>query len=299
MGRYAGMIIILVGTSGLLAQPLELKNGFIDDSVKIGYPVKFYLTARYPASLNLLFPDSTHNFAPFEFRKMHYFPTVTSGAVSRDSAVYELVTFELADSLALSLPVYLLGEKDTLSYAPTPDAILLQHVIKDIPPDTVVLSKLPLKTNTIQQLLDEHFNFILAALVAVAIGVILLILWLLFGARLKRYIRKRKLMQNHKRFHTRFNAILEQLRLNFTTSTAEVALGMWKKYAEQLSGKPLTRLTSMEILRQLGDDTLFGALQQIDRSIYGNGAPAVEPLELLQTKADALFAEKYREISHA
>src|SRR5689334_85076 len=59
------------------AQEIKVKAKFDGDSVKIGKPVEFFLTAHYPEKLNLLFPDSTFSFAPFELQKKIYFPTKT------------------------------------------------------------------------------------------------------------------------------------------------------------------------------------------------------------------------------
>src|SRR5882757_4821289 len=78
--------------SSVYAQEIKInvQAKFSGDSVKIGKPIEFYLSARYPENLNILFPDSTFSFAPFELQKKIYFPTETKNGISRDSVVYHL-----------------------------------------------------------------------------------------------------------------------------------------------------------------------------------------------------------------
>ena len=49
------------------AQEIEVKGGFIQENIKIGEPVQYYLKAKYPASLEVLFPGEDYTFTPFEF----------------------------------------------------------------------------------------------------------------------------------------------------------------------------------------------------------------------------------------
>src|SRR6476661_4872994 len=69
--------------SAVHAQEIKVHAKFNGDSVKIGKPLEFYLSARYPENLNILFPDSAFSFAPFEFQKKIYFPTKTENGISR------------------------------------------------------------------------------------------------------------------------------------------------------------------------------------------------------------------------
>jgi hypothetical protein len=39
------------------AQEVEVRSGFFADSVTIGQPSGFYLSATYPSNANVLFPD--------------------------------------------------------------------------------------------------------------------------------------------------------------------------------------------------------------------------------------------------
>lgn len=279
-------------------QEIKVNNGFINDSVKVGKVLQFYLSARYPANLNILFPDSLFDYKPFEFIRKTYFTTRTVNRISYDSAVYELTTFEIAPQFSLALPVFHIRATDTIRYYAIADTIPFQAVVQNIPQDTVELQQLPLKTNTIQQQLSKHFNYVLAGLLVIALGIFIFIIWMFFGKRIKNYFIARRLRKNYKKFSIEFNSLLGQLREQFRTSTAEAAATLWKKYVESITGKPLTRLTTKEIHEILKNDGIHAALRQLDRSIYGFEQTTTEPLELLKKQADRFFQEKLQQFAH-
>src|SRR5919108_3504153 len=78
-----------------IAQDVTVRGGFFLDSLSIGDETGFYLSATYPSNLNIIFPDSTFNYSPFEFKRKHYFPTHTAEGKSYDSVIYYLSTFEV------------------------------------------------------------------------------------------------------------------------------------------------------------------------------------------------------------
>src|ERR1041385_7156106 len=54
------------------AQEIKIRGKFGSDSIKLGKPVEFHLSAHYPEKLNLLFPDSSFTFTPFEMQRKSY-----------------------------------------------------------------------------------------------------------------------------------------------------------------------------------------------------------------------------------
>src|SRR5690348_12171602 len=82
-------------TTTCLSQTVTVKAGFAADSTRVGENVFFYLTARYPKTQQIVFPDSSFAYSPFELLKKDYFPTRTNDSTSYDSAVYSLRTFEV------------------------------------------------------------------------------------------------------------------------------------------------------------------------------------------------------------
>src|SRR5688572_21779587 len=87
-------VLLLITMAGL-SQEIKVSGGFVKDSIQIGEPVAYYLSTSYPQSLTVLFPDSIFNFAPFEYSRKAFYPTVTSNGISRDSVIYYLATFEV------------------------------------------------------------------------------------------------------------------------------------------------------------------------------------------------------------
>src|SRR5688500_16042359 len=84
------MIFFFILSVTTQAQDVKVSGGFLKDSVQIGEPVAYFLSAAYPQALTVLFPDSTFSFAPFEFNRKRLSPTYTVGGVSHDSVVYYL-----------------------------------------------------------------------------------------------------------------------------------------------------------------------------------------------------------------
>src|SRR6187455_220135 len=109
--------LVLIGGLSTRAQEVRVHSGFLVDSLGIGDEGGYFLTARYPSELNILFPDSTYNFAPFEYARKVYYPTKTTNGQSYDSAIYYLSTFEIDKLQSLSLPVFQFTDLDTTTHA--------------------------------------------------------------------------------------------------------------------------------------------------------------------------------------
>ena len=55
--RLVGLFIFLA--SAALAQEITIKGAFVNDSIRVGEPVYYWLTADYPSNVDLFLPDST------------------------------------------------------------------------------------------------------------------------------------------------------------------------------------------------------------------------------------------------
>ena len=77
------------------AQQAKVRGSFLADSVRIGEAIPYSLTAYHSKKTDVLFPESSFSFAPFEFRSKRFFPTVTKDTISYDSVVYYLSTYEV------------------------------------------------------------------------------------------------------------------------------------------------------------------------------------------------------------
>lgn len=287
--------IIIPWTTATAQLPAVVHGSFFTDSVSIGEIIPFALTATYPRGEQVLFPDSTYSFAPFEINAKQFFPTRTQGDTSYDSAVYFLSTFEIDSVQLLKLPVFVLQEKDCLSVFSNSNQVVLRYRVTNSL-DSISAEKLPLKISAAYQRVKWIFNYPVLMIGIVVLLVLLVVGWLLFGKRIRKYFAIRKLQRNYEQFVERFNRALEKLGAEFSVGKAEDALFLWKRYMEELEAYPYTKSTSREILRKISDTHLDKALRSIDRGIYGGYYSSVEPFRFLQTYSQRQFQKREDEV---
>jgi hypothetical protein len=274
------------------SQEIKVSAGFVKDSVQIGETVGYYLSAAYPRSLTVLFPDSTYNFAPFEFNKKTFFPTVTSNGISRDSVVYYFSTFEVDTIQYLNVPVFAISARDCTAYNPLRDSIFLIEAVT-FPPDSVEAQKLPLKTNTLYEKVFTQFNYIILLIVVGVLVIVAIVGWPIFGQRIIQYFKIRELRKKYNKFSTDFTTQLNQLTETFSPELAEQTVLTWKKYMEELSKIPYTKYTTPEISKAFADNTVGPSLASIDRMTYGGVKPdSLNSFQQLRSEAEDLFQKK-------
>lgn len=263
---------------------------FLSDTVKIGEPVRFAVVWTHLPEKEAFFPDSAYDFKPFEFVSKSAFPTRTAG-LSTDSVVYEFSTFETDSIQKLSLPVFILNEKDTTTLLSNEDYVFLQPTVVQLP-DTLRIIE-----NTELRILDDSFNYWYWAtgfviLVAIGVG-----LYAVFGRRIRKNFRLTRMRKQYQRFIADFD---RSLRKYEQLSATEQGLGVWKSYLENLQNIPFTTYTSKEIADLVPDKTLTESLKDIDRAIYGNriNEQTKEALEILKTYAQNSYQAKVKEIQN-
>jgi hypothetical protein len=276
---------------------VKVTAGFFEDSLYIGKPVRFYLTARYPQQLNIVFPDSSHTYTPFEFESKDYFPTDTEDGISYDSVIYHVSTFEIDRQQYLSLPVFQINEKDSIIFQSQQDTILVTQLV-NFSVDTIAIDKLPMKLSVAYHDVPGQFNWPIFTIVVAVILVIALVVWFVFGKRIRRYFRIKSMLEAHRKFVESYTREVTNLRQAFSAVTTETALAHWKIYMEQLEARPYTKLTTREARNFFQDETLIRNLQTIDGAIYGHSVNVIEPLESLKAVADQRFQSKLQEVKH-
>ena len=233
---------------------------FLTDSIELGRPFDYALSYHHAPFAEVFFPDTTYNFYPFEIVRRNYFTTITNNGNSLDSVIYTLVTFDIAKTQKLNLPIYLLSKRDCTAIFSFPDSIFLKEMIK------MSVDSLSLKTDTKLLSLNQQLNYpeILAYIFGF-LGFISLI-YAFFG----RFIRKQyKLFlfgRRHKDFLTNYK---KYTRSTLDDKTIGKALVLWKKHLEWLEKRPYSSYTSKEIITHLPNERLEEALREIDSAIYG------------------------------
>ncbi|HLT80058.1 MAG TPA: hypothetical protein VKZ86_03465 [Cyclobacteriaceae bacterium] len=278
------------------AQEPAVRGRFLGDSIRVGDEAVYVLGATYPQDVNVLFPDSTLNTFPFEYGRREYFTTVTRNGISRDSVVYYYRTFEPDSVQVLSLPVYVVHERDCTAVYARPDSLILKRVL-DLP-DTVRLDAVALRETIAFERIPTSFGWMLAAAITGLVLLLAAAAYALFGKTIRRHYRMRKMRNNFARFVETYSSNLTRLRESASPDVAESTVSLWKKYLEKLERMPYTKLTTKETIQLIRDDSIRKSLQSIDRSIYGGQAVDVEPFEGLMDFARDKYQRKMEEVMH-
>lgn len=277
------------------APEVTVRAGFAEDSLFVGKTVNFYLTAHYDRKLNLLFPDTTFNFSPFEFKDKTYFTTHTEGGKSYDSIVYHLTTFEVDTQQYLSLPVFQVNPQDCTIHLSNQDSIRLAYVVKTLPDS---LANIRLKMNVAYQDVPYGFNVQLWVIVTGLLFMTAAVLWFIFGKKIRRHYRLKRMHKAYTQFLDTYTREVAAVAQAFSTTHTETALIVWKRYMEQLDNVPYTKLTTKEIILHGKNDALGQSLRTTDGAIYGHDTAVMHALEHLKTHAVQQFTQKIQEVTN-
>lgn len=260
--RHYLILLLFLGVNlGADAQQLKPEGFFLQDSFKLGKPVPYSLSLRYPSELNVIFPDTTYNFAPFELSYRDYFYTQSDSATSFDSVVYYLRTFQLDTVQQLTLPVYVVKNGDSTAMYASIDSLIFDQVI------TVMPDTLNLQPTSYFHEVTREFNYPYAVAITLAVIVVLAIIAGVFGGNIRRALRLRKLKRDHRKYLAKYYALLDRSNGEGKNRSEEILI-TWKQYLEKLERAPYTKQTTKEILASHPDAKLREALRSIDRDIY-------------------------------
>jgi len=276
------------------SQEIKPAGNFLQDSAKIGEEIAFAFQVKYPRGMEVLFPDSTYNFSPFEFVRKNFYTTRSDSVSSTDSAVYYLSTFEIEKVQHLSLPVFVIRDSDSIAIQGQKDSIFLKELITTLP-DT-----LDLKANTEYNEVPMDFNypyFLIGIGILIVLGAILI---LVFGKAIKRKYRIYRMKKRHKKFNEKFTRLVDDLTNENSSKAIEETLTFWKKYMENLERLPYTKLTTKEIVVKENGSNLKKPLGNLDRTIYGSAEPSNidEDFEQLHDFAEERYQKKIQHLSY-
>jgi hypothetical protein len=290
------LLILLINSLATLGQDVKVRAGFLADSIRVGDEVFFYLAAYYPKNRQLVFPDTTFSFSPFELKRKDYFPTKTKDTVSYDSAVYSLRTFEINREQSLRLPVFIINNLDCTRVFSNRDTVLLQHLVKKIPDS--LTANIPVRATIAYQEVPSELNVLLIIIVTTLLTLISGIGWVMLGPGVRRYFKIKKLKKVHAEFIQTYERYLDRLKAEFSPKETESAIVLWKKYMEQISKRPYTKLTTQETTRLEKDELLGKNLRMVDGAIYGSNTNVIESLQSLRTFADQRFNHVISEVEN-
>ncbi len=262
--KFRIYIVAFLLSIGGFSQQITVKGGFVQDSVRIGQDVQYWLTASYPEAIDLILPDTLYSFSPWEYSDKTYFPSELKNGLVFDSAIYTLQSYEIEPVQYLSLPAFIVkSAEDTVTIAGTPDSIFFSTMIP------VVSDTLQLKSNLAYQDVDSLINYPLIWIVLGVLAVLIIAGLLLFGKRIQKAFQLRKLKKEYLKFSELLTSNIRSLKKSPNQELAETALGQWKLFLELMEKRPFTKLTTKEIMALDYTNELNGTLKSIDRCVYG------------------------------
>ncbi len=289
------LLIILFSVFSIAAkgQEVAVSGYFMQDSAKLGERVGYVLKASYPASKQLIFPDSVYNFGELVLLEKQTFISETSEGVTLDSAIYFLSNFSLEPSIFLSLPVYELARYDSVTYFPLEAELKLKLTLDSIPEKLVFLE------NNIYQPLNKPLNWIVTSVLIGGILLLLGVLYLLFNKQIAAYFSQLSEKRRWKKFEKKWNLQTAELAKNPSIELADEVIGLWKGYLESITKQPIKEWTSSEIGEKLEDPKIFVSLRTIDMIIYaGVSSQSEEASAYLFDVAKEKFDKKISKTNH-
>ncbi len=292
LGLFGGVPFSLT-----LAQTPKPVGKFLTDTVEVGKPFSYAFSFLHASETDVFFPDSTFDFSPFDFVDQEYFTTRTDSLGSLDSTVYRLVSFDVSAEQTFRLPVYMLATRDcTAVYAET-DTVYLQSAL----PPGVRLDTLRLRPETGVALLRRQFDYPVFMAFILSAGLLFLAVYWLFSREISRQWRIFQLQRQHRDFVRTFARLNRTARERDSTEEAEKAVVVWKDYLEAIEKKPFATYTTREIVDNIPDEALEGALKTMDRIIYGQvkSKKMAPSLEVLKNVAQRIYQRQRLEIVRA
>ncbi len=250
------------------------KGVFLKKTAKIGENIIYSLSFRYPKDFQVLFPDTSYNFSPFELKQKRVFPTKTNKKtdLSLDSVIYELNTFNLEEKQVLDLPIFYYFEGDSIKINAENDTITLIKVaplLKNTGNDADNALEKQLKSNLNHLPFRQQVNYPYFVAGTLAFLLFLWVVWRFSGKWFKMQFYLFQQKRRYENFKDGFNKDMARIRVNKRVKDIENALSIWKKYLENMEEKPFTSYTSKEITQIINEPNLLESLSSIDKAIYG------------------------------
>ncbi|TAF63389.1 MAG: hypothetical protein EAZ55_13945 [Cytophagales bacterium] len=267
---------------------------FLTKRSPIGTKIYYALTLKHAPEMQIVFPDSTHNFSPFEFQKMTPYPTETNNNISTDSVIYELVSFEVDRIQTLSLPVYILAGEDSVRYYSNLDTVLIEEMIKGN------IDTLQYRENEQYENLNPYFNYPYLITGILSIVLVGWLGWILLGGRIRKAYLLYDIRTRHGRFIRDFKKLTNRIKVRQSAEDVERILILWKNHLTLLEKEPFNTFTTKEIVQKITNEQLAFSLRNIDKAIYGSDVS--EDLEndisMLQNISSISFDKRQKELQN-
>jgi len=273
------ILICILFTNKIYSQEINYNISFKEDSVKIGDTITLISTLKYPLNLEIIQPDSSFKFVPFEYLDKIIFESSSSNNLIFDSTIYILRTFELDTIQSIYLKSYIVNSSDSLEILSNSDEIKTISLVNKKNSKT--------KTNTLLEKINSIFNSKKFLITTGVIISIFLLTYLLFRKKINKYFKIKRIKSETDFFKNEFDEILNNYLNTNDINFLENLLLKWKRFMEKLSEKPYSSSTTSEISLFNKNVKSIKTLKEIDKCIYSQDEYLIDKsmLEILRNES--------------
>ena len=276
------IIIFLLLSINLYSQEIKFNIFFSKDSIKIGEPIFLTSVLSYDKKLEIVQPDSSYNFNPFEYIDKFIYPSKIYNGKIFDSTIYYLRTFNIDSVQKINLNSFIIN-KDCLEISSSYDSVFLINQVKNLS-DKVI-------KNTSHSIISYIFNTNKYILSSVIFLIVILILFLIFRKKIITYLKIQRLNKDLNNYSNLLKDSLNKYSNGKDKKDLELSLLIWKRYMEKNSIFSFTSSTTLKINNYLKDKKTENILDEIDMILYSKNTLIfdIKNFNLLDRKAKDLY----------
>ena len=280
------ILICILFSNNIFSQEIDYNIFFKEESVKIGDSITLISTLKYPKNIEIIQPDSSYKFIPFEFLDKIVFESSSSNNIIFDSTIYILQTFELDSIQSIYLKSYIINTSDSLEILSNTDKIRTISLVNEKNSKT--------KTNTLLEKINSIFNSKKFSIITGVIFSVLVLIYLLFRKKINKYFKIKRIKSETDFFKNEFDTILSSYLNTNDIMFLENLLLKWKRFMEKLSKKPYSSSTSSEISLFNKNIKSIKTLKEIDKCIYSENEFIIDKNKLIILRDESInLSENY------
>ena len=280
------ILICILFSNNIFSQEIDYNIFFKEESVKIGDSITLISTLKYPKNIEIIQPDSSYKFIPFEFLDKIVFESSSSNNIIFDSTIYILQTFELDSIQSIYLKSYIINTSDSLEILSNTDKIRTISLVNEKNSKT--------KTNTLLEKINSIFNSKKFSIITGVIFSVLVLIYLLFRKKINKYFKIKRIKSETDFFKNEFDTILSNYLNTNDIKFLENLLLKWKRFMEKLSKKPYSSSTSSEISLFNKNIKSIKTLKEIDKCIYSENEFIIDKNKLIILRDESInLSENY------
>jgi len=278
------ILICILFSNNIFSQEIDYNIFFKEESVKIGDSITLISTLKYPKNIEIIQPDSSYKFIPFEFLDKIVFESSSSNNIIFDSTIYILQTFELDSIQSIYLKSYIINTSDSLEILSNNDKIRTISLVNEKNSKT--------KTNTLLEKINSIFNSKKFSIITGVIFSVLVLIYLLFRKKINKYFKIKRIKSETDFFKNEFDTILSSYLNTNDIKFLENLLLKWKRFMEKLSKKPYSSSTSSEISLFNKNIKSIKTLKDIDKCIYSENEFIIDKNKLIILRDESINLSK-------